>query len=312
VLRAQVLGLQPITLVDAGPLPESGGSDSRTLLDVSVPSEQTGGVLGVSAEVAHAATVGQGKRSRSEASVAEVSMVVAGDSIGAAFLRSQAEATCDGAGGASASGSSEVAHLTIAGQEVVVSGQPNQTVDLPNGRVIINEQSRSGSGNQADITVNALHVIIFNPLEEPPLADVVIASSHADISCAACTDQGDDFLTGGGWITGTPSGARANLAVAGGIKNGGFWGHLTYIDHAGTKVKGTGVTAYRVVDATTRHIEGTAEINGAPGTYSVDVADNGEPGRDDTFSLQLSNGYGAGGKLAGGNIQLHLRPSPCP
>jgi len=43
----------------------------------------------------------------------------------------------------------------------------------------------------------------------------------------------------------------------------------------------------------------------------VDVADNGEPGRDDTFSLKLSNGYTASGKLAGGNIQLHGE-SPCP
>jgi hypothetical protein len=312
VLRAQVLNLPLIVLGNAGPLPESGGSESSTLLAVSVPSEQTGGVLGVSAEVGHTATVGQGKKSRSEASVAEVSMVVAGNAIEAAFLRSQAEATCDGAGGASASGGSEIAHLKIAGQDVTVSGEPNQTINLPNGKVIINEQSRSGSGNQADITVNALHVIIFNPLGEPPVADVVISSAHADISCASCTDRGDDFTTGGGWIT-TASGTKANLAVAGGIKNGAFWGHLTYIDHGGSKVKGTGVTAYRMVDATTRHIEGTAEIDGVAGyTYAVDVADNGEPGRDDTFSISLSNGYSAGGKLAGGNIQLHLRPSPCP
>jgi len=41
----------------------------------------------------------------------------------------------------------------------------------------------------------------------------------------------------------------------------------------------------------------------------VDIADNGEPGRDtDTFTLTLSTGYSAGGVLNGGNIQLH---SPC-
>jgi hypothetical protein len=95
------------------------------------------------------------------------------------------------------------------------------------------------------------------------------------------------------------------------MKNGGLWGHLNYIDHgsSGPKVKGTGVTAYTVVDNTTRHIEGTCEINGAGGyTYQVDVSDNGEPGRNDTFSLTLSNGYSASGNLAGGNIQLH---TPC-
>ena len=74
-------------------------------------------------------------------------------------------------------------------------------------------------------------------------------------------------------------------------------------------MKGTGVTEYVVVDAVTRHIEGTAEIDGQGGfTYQVDVSDNGEPGRNDTFSLTLSNGYRASGRLEGGNIQLH---QPC-
>jgi hypothetical protein len=61
-----------------------------------------------------------------------------------------------------------------------------------------------------------------------------------------------------------------------------------------------------------RHIEGTADIDGVAGSYAVDVTDAGEPGRNDTFSIRLSNGYSAGGFLAGGNIQLHLKPSPCP
>lgn len=129
-----------------------------------------------------------------------------------------------------------------------------------------------------------------------------------------------DKVTGGGWFMG-PSGGKATFAVTGGIKNGEFWGHLTYVDHymknnkmKDMNVKGTGVTAYVVVDATTRHIEGTAKINGQAGyTYQVDVKDSGEPGRDDMFSIRLSNGYTASGKLDGGNIQLHkkCRPQIC-
>ena len=70
-------------------------------------------------------------------------------------------------------------------------------------------------------------------------------------------------------------------------------------------MKGTGVTAYTAVNPTTRHIEGTAQVNGQDGfTYQVDVADNGEPGSSDSFTLQVSS-YGATGTLAGGNIQLH-------
>lgn len=68
------------------------------------------------------------------------------------------------------------------------------------------------------------------------------------------------------------------------------------------------MTGYTVTGLTSRRIAGTAEINGVPGTYTVDVSDNGEPGRADTFMIMLSTGYTAGGTLVGGNIQLH---QPC-
>jgi hypothetical protein len=296
VLRAAVLGLQPITLVDAGPLPPDGGADDKSLLDATVP-----GLLSV--VILHASTVGEGNHSRSEASVAQLSLAAGGNTISAGFLMARAEARCTG-GGATTSGSSEIAELTINNQSIVVSGQPNQTVPLLNGQVVINEQT-TGPG---EITVSALHVVVNG------VADVVVSSAHADIGCPqpppppppSCPD----FTTGGGWITGTPSGAKGNFAVAGGFKNGAPWGHLTYIDHGGgPKVKGTAVTDYIVIDATRRLIKGTAEINGQPGyTYEAEVADNGEPGRSDRFALRLSNGYSASANLAGGNIQLHTCP----
>jgi hypothetical protein len=296
VLQATVLGLQPITLVDAGPLPPEGGAQEQSLLDATVP-----GLLSV--EVLHASTVGEGNRSRSEASVAALSLAAGGNTVSAGFLMARAQAQCTDAG-ATTSGSSEIAELTINNQSVVISGQPNQTIALPNGQVVINEQTTT----PGDITVKALHVVVTG------VADVVVSSAHADVGCPqpppppppSCPD----FTTGGGWIIGTPSGAKGNFAVAGGVKNGALWGHLTYIDHGGgPKVKGTGVTGYVVIDATTRRINGSAEINGQPGfTYEAEVADEGEPGRSDRFALTLSNGYSASGNLAGGNIQLHTCP----
>lgn len=309
VLRAAVLGLAPIVVGEAGPLPESGGAAESSLLSVS--KDQTGGLL--SAEVVHATAVAQGNSSSAEASVASVSLAVAGNAIQADLLRSQAVATCDGTGQASASGSSEIAGLVINNQAITVSGQPNQTVNLPGLTVVINEQSGSASGNRSDITVNALHVTAFDPLSGQTLADVVISSAHADISCAACPPPVGDFVTGGGWILG-PTGGKATFGVAGGIKNDGFWGHLTYIDHGtgGVKVKGTGVTAYEVTGPISRRISGTAEIDGVSGTYTVDVTDAGEPGRNDTFAITLSTGYSASGTLGGGNIQLHAKTNACP
>src|SRR5258708_5913035 len=143
---------------------------------------------------------------------------------------------------------------------------------------------------------------------------VVFGWSTAGVNCGSVTPPPPgsappcDVVTGGGWITGTPSGAKGNFGVAGGIKDGAFWGHLNYIDHGnGMHVKDTAVTGYAADpnNANCRYIEYNVTIDGTPGTARVHVCDNGEPGRNDVFEISLSNGYFAGGTLGGGNIQLH-------
>lgn len=127
-----------------------------------------------------------------------------------------------------------------------------------------------------------------------------------------------DFVTGGGWIYSNDavinhkkdSNSKATFGVSGGIKNGNFWGQLSFNDHSknGVQVKSTEVTSYQVIDAVTRKIEGIARLkNGTSVNYSVIVVDNGEPGRNDSFSLTLSNGYSISGLLKGGNMQLHMK-----
>ena len=119
-------------------------------------------------------------------------------------------------------------------------------------------------------------------------------------------DECADRFTGGGFLFDTPTGARGTFAVAGGIHNGDFWGHLNYIDHdTGMHVKGKTVTAYTVTGEFSRHSEGTCTIDGVAATYSLDITDNGEPGKNDVLTLVLSNGYVASGVIDGGNIQLH-------
>jgi hypothetical protein len=295
-IRANVLGIQTV-LSETQPLPQTGGAEENNLLVASVPNLLTARVL-------HAATIGQGDRSRSEASVADLNLTVAGNTISAGFLMARASALC----GPVLAGSSELVGLNINGQVIQVSGSPNQTIQLPlGGKVVINEQSSSTNGGYGAITVTALHVIIDG------VADVIISRAHADIKCPSGPPlcNGGDFITGGGWITGTPSTAKGNFGIAGGIKNGAYWGHLTYIDHANQspKVKATAITNYIVVNNTTRRIEGNCEIDGQSGyTFIAIVSDNGEPGTNDAFSLALSNGYTASGTLNGGNIQLH---KPC-
>jgi hypothetical protein len=127
----------------------------------------------------------------------------------------------------------------------------------------------------------------------------------------------DDFVTGGGSIPGgyaaqhfsrhSYDSQKITFAVSGGIKQGDYWGNLSYNDHgADLRVKSTSVTGYLVIDSVTRQIEGTARINGQGSyTYTAVVADNGEPGTSDTFSIVLSTGYSASGTVKNGNIQLH-------
>jgi hypothetical protein len=307
VVSANVLGL-PVVVCDTGPLPSSGGKLETSLLSASVPNL-------ASAEVCHAVTYGQGDTSYSESSAANVALTVGGNRISAGFIRSWAMAVCcDMPTPVSISGRSDLLDLMINGQRILVTGQPNQTIPLLNGKVVINEQITFLGADSGEITVNALHVIVNG------VAEVIVSSAHADVLCSSVLPPppppapGEcDFITGGGWITGTPSGAKGNFGVAGGFKNGAFWGHLNYIDHGnGMHVKHTAVTGYAVDpgDPDCRLIDYNVTIDGQLGTARVRVCDKGEPGRDDVFEIALSNGYRAGGDLGGsrpggGNIQLH-------
>jgi hypothetical protein len=316
-----------INLVETGKLPESGGALETTLLTLNISKQQTAGVLALSAKVGHATTVGQGKHSRAQATVADLSLDVAGNAIEATFLEAIASAACDAAGAATAAGRSTVVDLVINGVTYSVGTQPNQTiVDLPALRVVANEQNQQpGGANDADITVNALHVTVYaiDPLtgqRGAQLADVVIASAHADIRCGLCTDKGDDFTTGGGWFNADdPPHRRKHFAVAGGIKNGQWWGHLTYMDKAeDLRVKGDGVDSYENTPTPQGNrsvITGHGHLSdGRPVNYTVTVEDNGEPGRTDSFHIVLTGGrsYENRGVLGGGNLQFHDKPSRCP
>ncbi len=292
-LKANILGVTN-AWSDTGSLPPSGGARESSLLTFNEPDL-------LAADVAHASTIGQADRTRSEASLANLALDIGGVTVDAEFAMARAEAIWQTNGTATV-GDSQIANLFIAGQPIAVSGQPNQTVPLLNGAVIINEQI--GCSNA--ITVNALHVIINGA------ADVIVSSAQAGlVSATAPSCNGGDYVSGGGWMTGTPGGAKGNFAIEAGVANGVYWGHLNYKDQgAGMQVKGTGITAYQPgATANSRHIEGTAQINGVDGyTFTIDAADNGEPGSQDTFAISLSNGYHASGQLGGGNIQLH---QPC-
>ena len=165
-------------------------------------------------------------------------------------------------------------------------------------------------------------------------ADSAIAQQNA-----SCNFE-SDFVTGGGFIV-FENGKHGNFGVAGGCKNGSFFGHLEYVDHGSGlvpslptpfTVHGTSITGYLMEgpDGTdlkdrrtgTRLICGTARTNLQPPDDNVDfrvrVRDAGEPGDMDEFDILLTKSgtvtpvYSTftsspfvPHKLNGGNIQLH-------
>jgi hypothetical protein len=127
-----------------------------------------------------------------------------------------------------------------------------------------------------------------------------------------------DFVTGGGFIiipTATGTSTHANFGVAGGCKNGSFFGHLEYVDHGSVlappsaptpfTVHWTSITAYQFDSSGgfdshgrplgSRFICGKARTNlPFPNDNDVDFAvranDTGEPGVTDEFDIQLTKG----------------------
>jgi hypothetical protein len=92
---------------------------------------------------------------------------VGGTGISADFVMARALAAL---GGGVSSGSL-IDNLAIGGVPIAVTGEPNQTIAIPGGQVVINEQTVSADGT----TVNALHARVSG------VADVVIASATAGI-----------------------------------------------------------------------------------------------------------------------------------
>jgi len=159
-VQTTVLGRTTV-LSDTGAL--TGGDDARQA------SEVTGAVPSVlTAEALHATTIGWPDQAVSAASLAGLAVTVAGNGITAGFVMARAAAILGGAG----AGDTDIDALSINGAPITVTGQPNQTIPLLRGRVIINEQQPLFPSG---MTVNALHIVIDG------VADVVIASATAGI-----------------------------------------------------------------------------------------------------------------------------------
>src|SRR2546425_426783 len=155
------LGGAPTTaLADAGTL--SGSTDAR---EASAP---TGSVASVIAgNTLHATTIGWPDQVKSEASVAGLTVTVGATTVGANFVMARASAVRGLAG----AGTASIEGLSINGLPITITGNPNQTITIPGGQVVINERPTSSTST----IVNALHIAVTG------VADVIVASATAGI-----------------------------------------------------------------------------------------------------------------------------------
>ena len=132
-------------------------------------SSVTGGIPSLlTGETLHAVTIGYPDQIDSEASLAALALNVAGTSIGADFVMSRASAVVG-----SSVGASNIDGLAVNGVPIPVSGAPNQTIGIPGGLLVLNEQQSLPDGT---LVVNALHAIVSG------VADVAVASAMAGLS----------------------------------------------------------------------------------------------------------------------------------
>jgi hypothetical protein len=110
-------------------------------------------------------------------------------------------------------------------------------------------------------------------------------------------------VNGGGSIPGTAGDAKFTVNAHANLK-----GNNAYRD-AGANVDFRSKTISSVTCRDTEH-SATIAGSGVNGrnqavTFTIDVVDNGEPGKSDRFAITLSNGYTRSGTLTRGNVQIH-------
>ena len=121
----------------------------------------------VSAEVPSARVIGYADQIASDSYLSSLNLTIAGIAIAAASAEAAARGPLDGSPG---DATSYISSLSINGVEVLIDGTVNQTVAIPGGQVVINEQQVLSDGT---LVVNALHATVSG------VADAVVASATA-------------------------------------------------------------------------------------------------------------------------------------
>jgi hypothetical protein len=178
------LGPTPTVALPSG----GGGPITNSLASVNVPGYLSTGVLSVATQ----GSLGSNGAAQSNASVLNVLLGQNGGIASASAVSSSCQSDANGSVGTS------LTQFSVLGQPPVnVSPSPNTQVPIPLiGTLIENEQIVNDSSGHAEITVNALHLVLNGLLGT---GDVIVSQSH-------CVAAGPDVLI--------PIGAVGGLGLA--------------------------------------------------------------------------------------------------
>ncbi len=158
-------------LSDSGVAPTGGGEVQGLLADA-------GPVTNVTAQTLTAETIGAGGVNRSHASMTHFDATIGPHHITALWIESKARASvADNT--IKTGGKSTIEGLMVDGKPTSLTGAPNQTIALPDGHLILNEQSGTKTEHFGSITVNAIHLVATNG------ASLIAASSKAEVALRA-------------------------------------------------------------------------------------------------------------------------------
>jgi len=120
-------------------------------------------------------------------------------------------------------------------------------------------------------------------------------------ACDGAFDSTPGKATGGGFVA--TAGGPVHFSVSAKSDAGRLTGTCVMISG---RMRLRCVTVDGYLEAAGRVVlVGTAQVDGAPTRYRMELEDRGEPGRADTFALETDSGFSAAGTLAGGNLQVH-------
>jgi hypothetical protein len=149
-------------------VPIRGGLSQNSLWDATP--------YGVNARGLYAMSDGIQGVNHSGSSVTLIGIMMGGHWLEAQYIKVDAYAKNQFLG-VSASGTTGIAQLIMDGQNIAISGAPNQRIDFPGGYLLINEQEVSGDGRGSGaITVNGLRFVIEGEEE------VTVCSSRAAVT----------------------------------------------------------------------------------------------------------------------------------